>query len=70
MDKTQLVSIVIPIYNSAEFLENCIDSILTQTYKDLEIIAINDGSTDNSLEILQKYSDKIKIINQKREDPR
>ena len=60
-------SIIIPIYNAAEFLENCLKSILGQTFKDFEVICINDGSTDNSLEILEKYAkkdDRIKIYSQ------
>lgn len=56
------VSIVIPVYNAEQYLEECIKSSLEQTYSDIEIIAIDDGSTDNSLSILKKYSDKIKII--------
>ena len=56
------VSIIIPVYNAEKYLEECIDSAINQTYQDIEIIAVNDGSTDNSLEILKKYSDKIKII--------
>jgi len=56
------VSIIIPVHNSEKFLEECIESALNQTYQDIEIIAVDDGSTDNSLKILEKYSDKIKII--------
>lgn len=56
------VSIVIPVYNAEGYLEECIESALNQTYKDIEIIAVNDGSTDSSLKILNQYSDKIKII--------
>ena len=58
------VSVIIPVYNSEEFLRNSINSVLNQTYKNLEIIAINDGSTDKSLEILQQFSDKIIVISQ------
>ncbi len=50
-----LVSIIIPVYNSASFLAECLDSIIKQSYKNLEIICINDGSTDNSLSIIKKY---------------
>lgn len=50
------VSIVIPIYNASEFLDQCLDSIEVQTYKNLEIICVNDGSTDNSLEIINKHA--------------
>jgi len=53
-----------PIYNSERFLEKSINSVLNQTWNDLEIIAVDDGSTDNSLEILKKYSDQITIIEQ------
>lgn len=53
---TDKVSIVIPIYNAAKFLDQCLDSIEAQTYKNLEIICINDGSTDNSLEIINKHA--------------
>lgn len=56
------ISIVIPVYNGEKYLRECIESSLNQTYKDIEIIAVNDGSTDRSLEILNEYSDKIKII--------
>lgn len=64
MDKSRLVSVVIPVYNSEKFLAQCLDSILKQTYKDIEIIAINDGSNDISLKILNQYSEKITIISQ------
>jgi glycosyltransferase involved in cell wall biosynthesis len=56
------VSIVIPVYNAEKYLDECIKSALDQTYHDIEVIAVNDGSTDNSLEILKKYADRIKII--------
>lgn len=56
------VSIIIPIYNAEKYLDQCIKSALAQSYPNTEIIAIDDGSTDKSFEILQKYSDKIKIF--------
>ena len=62
-----LVSVIIPIYNSEETIKKCIESITKQTYKQLEILCINDGSTDSTLNILNKYSKnekRIKIINQ------
>ena len=62
---SELVSIVIPVYNSEQFLKESLESIINQTYSNIEIICINDGSTDNSLEILKSYSDKITIISQK-----
>ena len=61
------VSIIVPVYNVDKYLEKCLDSLINQTLKDIEIICVNDGSTDNSLEILEKYSQKdnrIIIINQ------
>ena len=61
------ISVIIPVYNTEQYLEECINSVINQTFKNLEIICINDGSTDNSLNILEKYAQKdsrIKIINQ------
>jgi glycosyltransferase involved in cell wall biosynthesis len=61
------VSIIIPVYNVEEYLQECLNSAVNQTLEDIEIICINDGSTDSSLEILNKYKDRcfnIKIINQ------
>lgn len=61
------LSIIIPVYNVEDFLEESILSVLNQTYKNLEILLINDGSTDNSLKICKKYGEidrRIKIINQ------
>lgn len=50
------ISVIIPIYNVGEYLEQCIDSVINQTYKDLEIILVNDGSTDNCPAICDKYA--------------
>ena len=61
---SKLVSVIIPVYNSAQFLKESLESVINQTYPNTEIICINDGSTDNSLEILQSFSDKIHIISQ------
>lgn len=59
-------SIIIPVYNVELYLKDCLDSILGQNFNDFEIICINDGSTDLSLDILNSYNDpRIKIINQK-----
>ena len=49
------ISIIVPIYNAEKYLNKCIDSIINQTKKELEIILINDGSTDNSETIIKKY---------------
>ena len=60
-----LITIVVPIYNSSKYLSRCINSIINQTYQNLEIILVNDGSTDNSLDICNEYANKdnrIKVI--------
>lgn len=64
------VSIVVPVYNVAKYLRQCLDSIVSQTLKDIEIIIINDGSTDNSLQIIKEYEGKdarIKVVDKKNE---
>ena len=61
------ISVILPVYDVEKYLAQCLDSILNQTFKDFECICVNDGSTDNSLSILQEYEKKdnrIKIINQ------
>ena len=61
------VSVIIPVYNVENYLRECLDSIVNQSLSELEIICINDGSTDNSLNILHEYQKKdnrIRIINQ------
>lgn len=60
------VSIVIPVYNAEQFLRECIESCVNQTLKEIEVICVNDGSTDDSLQILKEYAEKdkrVKIIN-------
>lgn len=62
------LSIIVPVYNVAEYLERCLNSLINQTLNEIEIICVNDGSTDNSLHILEKFAGldkRIKIINQK-----
>ena len=54
--KTPLVSIVIPVYNSEAFLDKCMQSVINQSYKNIEIILVNDGSIDSSSDICQNYS--------------
>lgn len=61
------VSIIVPVYNAEKFLAECLNSLIYQTLKEIEIICIDDGSTDESLEILQKYvrqDDRLQIIHQ------
>ena len=55
------VSIIVPVYNVEKYLEKCLDSLVSQTFKNYEIIVVNDGSTDNSQEIINKY--KLKYPN-------
>lgn len=57
-------SIIIPVYNGEKFIDKCLESILKQSYKNVEIIVINDCSTDNTLKVLGKY-DKIKLFSTK-----
>lgn len=62
------ISVVLPVYNIEKYLCECLDSLINQTFKDIEIICINDGSTDNSLSILEEYASedkRFRIINQK-----
>ena len=66
------VSVILPVYNVSEYLRRCMDSIVGQTLKDIEIICVDDGSTDDSLEILKEYEAKdkrVKVIEQERELP-
>ena len=61
------VSVIVPVYNVEKYLKDCLDSVVNQTLEDIEIICVNDGSTDNSLAILEDYAEKdsrIKIITQ------
>ena len=63
-----LVSIVLPVYNVEKYLPRCLDSVTGQTYKDLEIICVDDGSPDGSVEIIKRYAendDRIVLISQK-----
>lgn len=57
------VSVIVPAYNCSKYINKCIDSIINQTYDDIEPVIVNDGSKDNTREILEQYGDKIKLIN-------
>ncbi|GAC32250.1 glycosyltransferase family 2 protein [Paraglaciecola polaris] len=59
MKESPLVSIILPVYNVELYLAECLDSVLTQSYRNFELIAVNDGSTDNSNNILLEYQDKF-----------
>ena len=61
-NSNNLISIIVPVYNVEQYLSKCIDSIINQTYKNLEIILIDDGSTDKSGEICDKYKNEDKRI--------
>ena len=61
MEKNK-VSIIIPVYNAEKFIGETIESVISQTYTDWEILILNDRSTDSSYEIIQKYAQKEKII--------
>lgn len=58
MEDTPKISIIVPVYNVEAYLPQCLDSLINQTYKNLEIICVNDGSPDGSAEILQQYAEK------------
>ena len=60
-----MISVIIPVYNAEKYLSQCIDSVLSQTYQDCELILIDDGSKDNSLAVCKSYNDaRVKIIHQ------
>lgn len=64
---TELISVIVPIYNVEKYINKCVDSIINQTYKNIEIILVNDGSTDNCYNICNEYEKKdnrIKVIHQ------
>lgn len=68
MEKDIKVSIIIPVYNTSMYLDKCLNSLLNQTLNEIEIICVNDGSTDDSLIVLQNFAQKdgrVKIIDQK-----
>lgn len=59
------ISVIVPAYNASNYIEKCMDSLINQTLEDIEIIIIDDGSTDDTYEKLNNYKDKVKIIKQK-----
>lgn len=67
MSQTPLISVIVPVYNTEKYLRKCLDSICGQTYRNLEIICVNDGSPDNSAAILEEYAardERIKVLTQ------
>lgn len=72
MENHSLISIIVPVYNREKYLRDCLESIVNQTHRELEIILVNDGSTDSSLNICYEYAEKdsrIKVIDQKNAGP-
>ena len=68
MERQELISVIIPVYNVEEYLRECVDSVLKQTYESFEVILVDDGSTDTSGDICDEYAGKdtrIKVIHQK-----
>ena len=66
----QLVTVIVPIFNAGPYLEQCLDSILGQTHRNLEVICLNDGSTDGSLATMQSYAERderIRVIDKRNE---
>ena len=64
-DDMELISIIINVYNSEKYIKKCLDSIINQTYKNLEILIINDGSTDKTLKMMFAHAnkkEKIKLL--------
>lgn len=63
----ETISVIVPVYNAEKYLSQCIESILNQTYRDFELLLINDGSTDGSLEICERYraqDERVRVISQ------
>ncbi len=58
MENNLKISVIIPVYNVEKYLKRCLDSVISQTYKNLEIILIDDGSTDDSAVICDEYAEK------------
>ena len=67
MSQTPLISVVIPNYNYGRYLSQAIDSVLAQSYSNMEIVVVDDGSTDNSEEVLRSYEDRVRWFRQENE---
>ena len=70
LEKTPIISVIIAVYNSEKYLAKCLDSVVNQTFKDIEILCVNDGSVDKSLDMLEEYAkkdDRIKIFTKENE---
>ena len=62
MINNPLLSIIIPVYNSERFLKECLDSVLSQSFSDFEVIVVDDGSTDSSIQIEEEYSKDSRFV--------
>lgn len=62
-------SVLLPVYNREKYVKQAVDSVLNQTFKDFELLAVDDGSTDRSAEILKSYGSKLKLIQQRNQGP-
>lgn len=68
MENTGLISVIVPVYNVEKYLEECVESVLAQTYTNIEVILVDDGATDSSGQICDRYAekdDRIRVIHQK-----
>lgn len=65
MAKNIKISVIVPVYNVEKYIRQCLESIINQTYKNLEIIIVNDGTRDNSMKIVEEYlsDERIRVIN-------
>ena len=57
-----MISVIIPTYNRARYIKECLESVFNQTYKDFEILLVDDGSTDNLKEVIEPYMSRIRYI--------
>jgi len=64
-----LVSVIIPVYNQEKYIQECVESVINQDYKKIEIIVVDDGSTDGTADILKSFGDQIKYIRQENQGP-
>ena len=65
MNQKKLISVIVPVYKTEKYIKQCVDSILNQTYKNLEIILVDDGSPDTCGEICDRYSSsdtRVKVV--------